>query len=624
MTKFQFFDFEVFPNWWCVVLGDYHPGISEADKDNFTLITSEDTGYINKLKEMFYREGVVNCGYNIKHYDNIILNAILQGYSPSEVRDISDMTIDPSNYCNPKLKFLTKKKANILFQDMFDDGSHSLKENEGNLGLDIRESEVSFNKVNLTKEDIEDIVSYCRHDVYATMILYKEAKFAYVKAKETIAKAFNLPLKDVYANTNAGLVSKVLQANYRTYTDGDDIIKIPSKIEGYVLDNVPIHILNNLITNTKMGKVKLFDNVVSYGIGGLHSVYADSLYVESTKDYALINIDVASFYPSIMIQLELLSRSVTNPMYFTDLFNTRIALKHKVDATEEDDLKQKAYKLVINTTFGASGCRWLPIYDPYSCKAVCVIGQLLLTAFAMKIHKNLKTLKIIQGNTDGILVYLHRDEVEKLTNYVKEWENVTTMMFEMEEWTKIWQRDVNNYIAIDNRGKTKTRGAWVTAINVDPNYGVTKSLAGHISRESIVKYLTEGKSIVENILQCNELKKFCYSANKGSGYSGIEHRHPDGTVDKLHKCNRVIATKDKSYGTLVKTGTYKGKPRSAKVGGIPMHCMLVNKDLSTYNFNEIKKTLDYEWYLEQAYNGLPDESWLMIKNDIIKSYDINI
>ena len=101
----------------------------------------------------------------------------------------------------------------------------------------------------------------------------------------------------------------------------------------------------------------------------------------------MLNVDASSYYPSILIQLDCLSRAVTNKKVFTDIFDERIALKHKVDKTPDDEAAQKADKLVLNTTFGASGNKWLDLYDPHQCTKTCRIGHIFLAALANKLSK---------------------------------------------------------------------------------------------------------------------------------------------------------------------------------------------------------------------------------------------
>ena len=82
----------------------------------------------------------------------------------------------------------------------------------------------------------------------------------------------------------------------------------------------------------------------------------------------------------------------------------------------------------------------------------------------------------------------------------------------------------------------------------------------------------------------------------------------DGTEIPLYKCNRVIATKNKSYGMIYKYKVRLGVKSYNKMPNIPDYCKTINEDLKSYNFDDIKKELDYMYYVERTYNIL-DISW---------------
>ena len=62
--KFRFFDFEVFPNWWCCVFGDLPEDwkenkVTEAIKDNFRVVSSDShTARDDLLKEILEKDVV--------------------------------------------------------------------------------------------------------------------------------------------------------------------------------------------------------------------------------------------------------------------------------------------------------------------------------------------------------------------------------------------------------------------------------------------------------------------------------------------------------------------------------------------------------------------------------------
>ena len=606
----RFFDFEVFPDWWLCVFGDLPEGateITESIKDKFYYVTSFDSDCRNKLLKNF--EGAVMTGYNIKGYDLIIANAIYQGFNPQQVKIINDLIINKGCWYDSKehirlQPFVKKRLPNVIFQDLLDDNNGSLKEKEAILGLNILESSVDFNKENCTDEEIEEVIYYCKHDVYACMYYYLKVMEGYVKNKLAIGREFNIPEKDCYASTNAKLVSKALKSKRQSFGD-EEITKIflPEKIKNYVQENLPSGVLDKLLNNTEPFHVRLFNNEVDFGNGGIHSVYRNNLYVEQDKEYMLMNVDASSYYASMLIQFDCLSRTVSDPKNFKDIFDKRIELKHKKNKTQEEEDSQLANKLVLNTTFGASGNKYLDLYDPYMCTRCCRLGQIFLASFACKLVREIPNLTIIQTNTDGVLAYFKRDDLFKVREFQQEWTKVSGIMMEEDIVYKIWQRDVNNYLMLKESKKApfdiKRKGLWLMETWTKPGYFLISPLTGYASSKAAIDYLVYGKDIVQSIVENKNILDFAITCKKGPTFRGVVQRFSDGTEKELFKCNRVIASKDESLGYIYKTKMYKGKLSYYKMPNIPEHCKTINYDLSTYDFDKLKKELDYMYYINR-------------------------
>lgn len=622
--KLRFFDFEVFPEWWCMVYGDMpddESSITLELKNTFKVVTSKDVDARNKCISALKEQGYCIVGYNIKRYDLIIANAIYQGLTPVQVKMINDMIINPATIYSTaehlRLSSLIKKKlTGCVYQDLIDDNDGSLKEKEAILGLDILESNVPFDKTDLTDEEIEDVIYYCKQDVYACMYYCNKIAKGYIGTKMAIAKKFNIPEAVCYASTNAGLVSKVLGARRTVFADSDKIeIELPKKIEQYVRENLPSYVLQHVLKSTSGISTRLFDNKVDFGNGGVHSVYSTNMYVEEDDDYCLLNNDAASYYPSMLIQFGLLSRAVQDPRGFTDIFNERLAIKHKKNKTPEDEEAQLANKLVLNTTFGASGNKYLDLYDPHQCTKCCRVGQLFLAALACKLQKSIPNVTIVQSNTDGILLYFPRKFYHILEELSQEWSDISGIAMEQDHVVKIWQRDVNNYLLVKNEdGKmiTKRKGMWLIDNYNKPGYFLVGPLMAYISQKAAQQWLLNRKDIVQTIVECENLEDFAMTCKKGPTYRGVVQRFADGSEKELYKCNRVIATKDQYYGMLYKLKMYKGNLQYTKMPNIPEHCMLINEALDSYNFEDIKKQLDYTFYCARAME-LVNIEWMQLK-----------
>lgn len=624
--KLRFFDFEVTPNWWLCVLGDLPNGtLTEKEKENFLVIHSDMKNSRDMLIRLF-KEDVVLVGYNIKHYDLIIANGIYQGFTAQQIKIINDIIINPSAAWKSKehyrmTPFAKKKLQGICYQDLLDDNDGSLKEKEAILGLNIMESNVSFDKENLTEEDKDDLIYYCKHDVYSSMYFYNKVMAGYVNNKLAIGRKFNISEKECYMSTNANLVAKALKAERASYADEDKIeIFLPSKIKDYCYDNLPSKILDRIRCDTSSFEVKLFDNVVSFGNGGIHSVYSNDLYVCSNDEWVLMNVDAASYYPSMLIQFDCLSRSVKDKSVFKNIFDERIMLKHKSNKTQEEEDSQLANKLVLNTTFGASGNKWLNLYDPYMCTRCCRVGQIFLAALANKIFKTVPDVKIIQSNTDGILIYVKRIHLDKVKELEKEWSRISGINMEEDMVEKIWQRDVNNYLLVKEGGKIKRKGLWLMDTWEKPGYFLISPLTAYVSQKAVIKYLTEGKDIIQSIVNNKNILDFVMTCKKGPTYRGVIQRYSDNTEKELFKCNRVIASKDENLGQIFKYKVRLGVKSYAKMPNIPEHCKLMNEDLSTYDFDELKKEIDYMFYINRC-SDLLDIDWKELSGNSLFNTD---
>lgn len=151
-----------------------------------------------------------------------------------------------------------------------------------------------------------------------------------------------------------------------------------------------------------------------FGFGGLHAAIK-KYHHKCADDEIILDIDVESFYPSMMIEWNLGSRASENfKELFGQLKTKRLELKAKakeaklagdLEKAKYYDSKQLPYKILINAVFGSSGDKYCALYDPRHCKEVCINGQLML---AMLIEKLEPYCKLIQANTDGLFILLKK------------------------------------------------------------------------------------------------------------------------------------------------------------------------------------------------------------------------
>ena len=83
------------------------------------------------------------------------------------------------------------------------------------------------------------------------------------------------------------------------------------------------------------------------------------------------------------------------------------------------------------------GNEYLPLYDDYMRSKTCRIGQLILLAVAHSMCDAAPELKVIQTNTDGILVYCKRSSLPLIEERVHEFERLSGFTFDIEEDQKV-------------------------------------------------------------------------------------------------------------------------------------------------------------------------------------------
>ena len=198
---------------------------------------------------------------------------------------------------------------------------------------------------------------------------------------------------------------------------------------------------------------------------------------------------------------------------YETIVSRRLAAKKAKDTITADMLK-----IVINGSFGKFGSKWSVLYAPDLMIQVTVTGQLALLMLIERLE--LAGVEVVSANTDGIVFKHPRVMQGVIDQVVSQWEKDTSFETEETEYSALYSRDVNNYIAVKPNGKTKTKGAYSNPWN-DPFAAIFrfhKNPTNSICVEAVTDYLTKGVPIVETINACRDLSKFLtVRAVKGGG-----------------------------------------------------------------------------------------------------------
>ena len=583
--KLFVYDCECFAYDWLVIFKDYENKV-------FTVIHNDEEA----LKEFIDSE-CVYCGFNSKHYDQFIIKAICNGASIEEVKELNDYIIGGGQgWEHPLIRGNYFSFNNIDIKDDMQMGL-SLKAIEGHLGMSVQESTVSFTLDRpLTQGELDEIIFYCKHDVDTTEKLV-EVRSDYLKSKMSVGRMVGLSDAKALSMTNAKLTAALLGASAREYKDERAYTYPPNLLREHIPAEVfaffdQMH--DESISDDDLFKSKLNFEIGGcpcvIGFGGIHG--AIPTYQEEAKGNRTIrNYDVASLYPSLMINCGYTSRSIPSAESFKEVYHKRLAAKKSGDKATAN-----ALKLVLNTTYGAMLNKYNDLFDPLMGRSVCVSGQLFLMELASQYVNRITTLKLIQLNTDGIMVSLEDWELPILTEINDEWQTRTGFMLEEDVIQRVIQKDVNNYIEIKSDGSVKTKGGYlvrgtsvVGAFNINNNACIVAT--------ALKEYFVHGTPVEDTINGCNDIFQFQLIAKAGAKYREAYHL-VDGKQTPVQKVNRVYATKDERYGKLFKVKAENDA--TAKIEMLPEHCIIDNDNQLTI------KDVDKTFYIEMAKKRIND------------------
>ena len=593
-----FYDFEVFKKDWLVVIMDM------TNRKEYDI--ANDPEALKKVYEANVQD--IWAGFNSRHYDQYILKGILLGLDPKWINDRIILFDEPGWKLSSAFN-----RIPLNNYDVMNNIDRGLKVFEGFMGNSVIETSVPFDiDRKLTDQEIEETFKYCRHDVEQTIEVFMKRK------KDFEAHMGLVRLASGEGKLNLSLIGKtkpqlsaIILGAVRKDHDDEFNIDFPDtvRIEKYtqVLDwyRNPENRCYK-IRNPKTGTVK--DNNLEimvagvphqFGWGGVHGAiprfYGEGFF---------LNMDVASLYPSLMIRYNLHSRNIPDPKKFEEIYHTR--LKYK----KEKNPLQQPLKLVLNSTYGVMKDVNNPLYDPLQANRVCVYGQLLLLDLIERLEGH---CKIIQSNTDGILIQLpdgSDQTFELIDDICYEWETRTGLKLEFDEYRKVFQKDVNNYIVIDSTGHYKSKGAYIKELS-PLDYDLP------ILNKALIEYMVHGIPIEETIYGCDDLKEFQLVTKISNKYNGVRwgakyHKEKDGNGKPIlvydnsgkkikETCIRIFASTNVKDGGVVKISGRTGNPE--KVSNSPEHCFIWN---DAVNGVPVPDHLDKGWYVELARKRLKD------------------
>jgi hypothetical protein len=318
--------------------------------------------------------------------------------------------------------------------------------------------------------------------------------------------------------------------------------------------------------------VSIGNSVYRLGIGGLHSSETRVVHI-ADEDHVLLDRDVASYYPNIILRCGLAPAQMGNDFLevYRSIVERRLAAKTAGDTVTADVLK-----ICVNGSFGKLGSRYSALYAPDLLIQVTITGQLALLMLIEELESN--GIPVVSANTDGIVIKCPIEKHALAEYLIWDWELATGFTTEEARYTALYSRDVNNYIAVKSDGKAKLKGAYAGG-------GLAKNPGSQICVDAAIAFLKHGTPIEQTVRGCQDIRRFVTVRQvKGGAVK-------DGTY-----LGRAV----RWYYAIGETGTinYKdnGNTVAKSTGGRP--CQVLPETFPT--------DIDIAWYLREATDMLTD------------------
>lgn len=584
----HFIDFETFKyDWLCVIANP---------------ITKTETVIVNNPTELRYYYNTykdeIFVGYNIRDYDSWIFKGILAGFNPYEINE----------------HIITKGLKGYQFSNVFREYplitydllqlNTSLKQLEAMQGHNVYESEVDFRlDRKLTPEEIQETINYCRNDVEETINLFTQLKSDFDVQLELINE-FKLPISYM-GKTQSQLVAEIMQAQRVDYKDEFNLNFPPylDKIKKYkkIVDWYRDFKTTEDFSDEE--KKELYSKKLSVEVAGVkHDFGWGGLHGARRKYYGegyFLHIDVSQYYPSLTVGHNYFSRATSEEgkERYDMMRRESIRLKKFPELKN----KRNGYKLCNNKAYGCMKDKYNALYDPLMANNICVTGQLALLLLIEMLEPH---CELIQSNTDGLIVKLHKlNDYELIDDICWEWEQMTGVKLAFDPIiTKIYQKDVNNYLFINEDGEIESKGAYVKKLSTLDN-----DLP--IVNKAMREYMINGTPVEDTINAATQLIEFQKIVKLSGKYDYVYHNDKE----YRNKCYRVFASKSDEDGIIYKvklryktikdcTGlTVPATPKFDKFANTPEQCFLENGNIVGV---KVPDKLDKHYYIDLAHERL--------------------
>lgn len=583
------YDTECYRDYWLLKFRN----VATGNTRGFELYPGSDPLDVETIKAILRQSRVVS--FNGRNYDMPMIAIALGGASTATLKKASDAIIVTGlKPWHIESQFNVTIPTNTDHIDLIEvaPGVASLKIYGGRIHAERMQDLPIEPGASISPADRALLYSYCGNDLITTQGLFEylapqialrermsidydqdlrsksDAQIAEAVIKAGVSKILGTAIPK--PSVEAGTTFRYRKPDYIAYQTPvlKDVLAMVMESEFVVADSGKMLLPKGLTD----AKIKIGSSVYRMGIGGLHSSEKSVAHV-TDGTFILVDRDVASYYPAIILQLGLFPKHMGKAFLkvYGDIVRRRLDAKASGDKVTADSLK-----ITINGSFGKFGSKWSILYSPDLLIQTTITGQLALLMFIEMMEG--AGISVVSANTDGVVMRCPVALQGALADVVARWEKLTGFDTEETKYAALYSRDVNNYVAVKTNGSYKLKGAYAPP-------GLQKNPSNEICAEAVVKFLIDGVPVADTINNCTDVRKFLSIRTVGGG---------------AVKGDEYLGKAIRWYYSFAANGEINYKVNGNKV---PMSD-------SAQPFMELGDTfpadLDHGWYINEAQDILKD------------------
>ena len=590
---------------------------------------SERRNQLTELVDFFFYKNTERmfCGYNNKHYDDIIINYMIDFYYKMDqlpwwkicksVFNLSQKIIESEE--GGDIPFKRWKYAKYFYSMDLLTMQFSQK-----LRVGLKTMQVTMHYKNVQEYDgdfnlpipidkIDEMIAYNINDVESTTeLLYKlkdqidlrlfiEQEHGIDCLSMDSVKMAETFLLEKYSE-KSGIPKNVIK-EMRSPMDWiplKDVILPFIKYKNPKLQSVLEDMKKQVVySKERKGYEKKFvlSNVVySIGVGGIHSIHTPKIFL-SKDDEVIGHADVASMYPSLLIEYQWGPRHLGK--LFCELFAQLKAERLEAKHTGQK-VKNLFLKIVLNSPTGKMQQEVSWMYDPFNVFKIRINGQLILL---MLVDRLLDLgCEIIQVNTDGVVYRAKKGLKQAISDAIKEVESLTRLEFESDEYEAFYQYAINDYFGVLNSGEIEEKGMFITKNKLG------KGLAPVVIPKAVINYFTKGEPIEEFVKSDRNIGDFLMSQQVDRKFKVIHGEHPVQRINRFYASTNGPYLYKRKYhadaGTVKHIDWGYGKEEDYIVPEYDEYNMLTKSGVTILNEFDDRpiedRKINYRYYISEA------------------------